>query len=81
MQEGHLCVGDLVSFYPGCSHSIRLRSFRTYNISDRPMHRFENYWPFVEKTSVKQSMKRKVCSNFQMSFLHVSYRPPSRGIS
>ena len=26
-------------------------------------------WSFVEKTSEKQSIKRKVCSNFQMSFL------------
>ena len=27
---------------------------------------------FIEKTSVKQSMKHKMCSNFQMSFLHLS---------
>ena len=32
----------------------------------------EAYWSFVEKTSVKQSMKCKVYSNFQMSFLHLS---------
>ena len=31
-------------------------------------------WSFV-KTSVKQSMKHKVCSNFQMSFLHLSQTP------
>ena len=30
------------------------------------------YWSFAEKTSVKQSMELKVCSNFQMSFLHLS---------
>ena len=29
-------------------------------------------WFFVEKTSVKQDLKRKVCSNFQTSFLHLS---------
>ena len=34
------------------------------------------YWYFVEKTSVKQSMKRKVYSNFQMSFLHLSQTDP-----
>ena len=27
---------------------------------------YATYWSFVEKTSVKQSMKRKVCSNFQV---------------
>ena len=30
------------------------------------------YWSFIEKNSVKQSMKCIVCSNFQMSFLHLS---------
>ena len=30
---------------------------------------YDSNWPFV-KTSVKQSMKCKVCSNFQMSLLH-----------
>ena len=34
------------------------------------------YWSFVENTSVKQSMKCKVCSNFQMSFLHLSQMYP-----
>ena len=29
-------------------------------------------WSFIEKTSVKQSIKCKVCPNFQMSFLHLS---------
>ena len=39
------------------------------------------YWSFIEKTSVKQSMKYKVCSNFQMSFLHLSQMDsPGRGI-
>ena len=33
-------------------------------------------WSFVEKTSVKQSMNRKACSNFQMSFLHLSHMYP-----
>ena len=38
-------------------------------------------WSFIEKTSVKQSMKCKVCSNFQMScFALRSDGPPSRGI-
>ena len=30
-----------------------------------------SHWSFVEKTSVKQDLKRNVCSNFQMSFLHL----------
>ena len=34
------------------------------------------YWSFVEKTSVKQSMKCKVSSNFQMSSLHLSQTDP-----
>ena len=34
------------------------------------------YWSFVEKTSVKQDPKPKVCSNFQMSFLHLSQTDP-----
>ena len=33
-------------------------------------------WSFIEKTSVKQSMKRKECSNFQVSFLHLSQTDP-----
>ena len=34
------------------------------------------YWSFLENTSVKQSMKHKVCSNFQRSFLHLSQMDP-----
>ena len=34
------------------------------------------YWSFVEKTSVKQSIKCKGCSNFQMSFLHLGQTDP-----
>ena len=30
-----------------------------------------DHWSFVEKTSVKQDLKHKVCSNFQISFLHL----------
>ena len=33
-------------------------------------------WSFVEKTSVKQDPKPQVCSNFQMSFLHLSQMDP-----
>ena len=33
---------------------------------------------FIEKTSVKQSMKCKVCSNFQMSFLHLGQMAPNQ---
>ena len=40
-----------------------------------PDYRVGPCWSFVEKTSVKRSMKRKVCSNFQMQMY-----PPSRGI-
>ena len=39
------------------------------------MHVEYNYWSFI-KTSVKQSMKHKVCSNFQMSFLYLSQMDP-----
>ena len=35
-----------------------------------------HYWYFIEKPSVKQSMKCKVCSNFQMSFFHLSQMDP-----
>ena len=28
------------------------------------------YWSFIEKTSVKQELKCKVCSKFQITFLH-----------
>ena len=31
----------------------------------------EGYWSFVEKTSVMQDLKCKVCSNFQITFLHL----------
>ena len=37
---------------------------------------FNFYWSFIEKTSVKQSMKCKVCWNFQTSFLHLSQMDP-----
>ena len=37
---------------------------------------FLSGWAFIEKTSVRQSMKHKVCSNFQMSFLHLSQMDP-----
>ena len=33
-------------------------------------------WSCIEKTSVKQDLKCKVCSNFQMSFLHLSQMDP-----
>ena len=36
----------------------------------------EHYWSFTEKSSVKQIMKCKVCSNFQMSFLHLRQMDP-----
>ena len=35
-------------------------------------------WSFIEKTPVKQHLKCKVCSNFQMSFLHLVRWTPSR---
>ena len=34
-----------------------------------------HHWSLVEKTSVKKSIKCKVCSNFQMSFLHLDGPP------
>ena len=33
-------------------------------------------WSFVEKTSVKQSIKQQVCSNFQMTCSDLMYPPP-----
>ena len=33
-------------------------------------------WSFIEKTSVKQDPKPQVCSNFQVSFLHLSQMDP-----
>ena len=39
-------------------------------------------WSFIEKTSVKQDPKPLVCSNFQMSFLHLSQTDlPGRDMS
>ena len=43
--------GNIVSF----SLNVKLQKWMSY------LH-----WSFIEKTSVKQSMKCKVCSNFQM---------------
>ena len=31
-----------------------------------------DHWSFIEKTSLKQDPKPQMCSNFQMSFLHLS---------
>ena len=33
------------------------------------------YWSFIEKTSVKQSIKQQVCSNFQMMCTDQMYPP------
>ena len=36
------------------------------------------FWSSVEKTSMKQSLKCKISSNFQMSFLHLVRWTPHR---
>ena len=36
------------------------------------------HWSFIEKTSVKQDPKAQVCSNFQMSFLHLCQMNPQQ---
>ena len=36
------------------------------------------HWSFVEKTSVKQHLKRKACFKFQMFFLHLVRQTPRR---
>ena len=35
-----------------------------------------SFWSFIEKTSEKQDLKCKVCSNFQMPFLHLVRQTP-----
>ena len=40
------------------------------------MEKSRYHWSFIEKTSVKQSMKYKVCSNFQMYLICLTDVPP-----
>ena len=40
-----------------------------------------HHWSFVENISVKQDPKPQVCSNFQMSFLHLSQMDPPVEVS
>ena len=36
----------------------------------------DTVWSFIEKTSVKQDLQCKVCSNFQISLLHLDRWTP-----
>ena len=47
-----------------------------YIRADIILHDMSDHQSFVEKTSVKQDPKPQVCSNFQMSFLHLSKTDP-----
>ena len=42
------------------------------------IHTYIHTFGFIEKTSVKQDLKCKVCSNFQMSFFHLVRRTQNR---
>ena len=42
------------------------------------IHTYIHTFGFIEKTSVKQDLNCKVCSNFQMSFLHLVRRTQNR---
>ena len=66
------CIWKTFSIHP------LLPTFNLDTHTHTHIHTYIHTFGFIEKTSVKQDLKCKVCSNFQMSFFHLVRRTQNR---